>query len=140
MALTTKCLLSLVMLCHRVLCDTTSEKTPMEKKKKEKKRISLSNRDYFLKKIDPAHHQKAMALWLGFGFSNPKPGQSHHEAIFTARLGLAYLGLAWPGSWPQAGPGTSLDTNRGCDAASRATGFFFLLFISLKFVIRIVWN
>jgi hypothetical protein len=49
-----------------------------------------------------------MALWLGFGFSNPKPGQSHHEAIFMARLGLAYLGLAWPGSWPQAGPGTSL--------------------------------
>jgi len=80
----------------------------MEKKKKEKKKISLSNRDYFLKKIDPAHHQKAMALWPGFGFSNPKPGQSHHEATFTARLGLAYLGLAWPGSWPQAGPGTSL--------------------------------
>jgi hypothetical protein len=25
-----------------------------------------------------------------------------------AQLSLAYLGLAWPGSWPQAGPSTSL--------------------------------
>jgi hypothetical protein len=104
------CLLSLVMLCHRLKVTQHQRKLRWRKKKrKEKKKNSLSNRDYFLKKIDPAHHQKAMALWLGFGFSNPKPGQSHHEAIFTARLGLAYLGLAWPGSWPQAGPGTSLD-------------------------------
>jgi hypothetical protein len=112
------CLFKLLFCLLVVACDvvsqsdTSSEKTPMEKKRKEKKKISLSNRDYFLKKIDPAHHQKAMALWLGFGFSNAKPGQSHHEAIFTARLGLAYLGLAWPGSWPQAGPGTSLLRNR----------------------------
>jgi hypothetical protein len=33
-----------------------------------------------------------------------KPGQSQHGALITARLGLAYLGLAWPGSRLQAWP------------------------------------
>ena len=45
-----------------------------------------------------------MAWWLGFGFSNGKPGQSHREAITTAQLGLAYLGSAWLGLRPQARP------------------------------------
>ena len=33
---------------------------------------------------------------------------SRHEAVNMARPGLAYLGLAWPGSRPQAGPCTAL--------------------------------
>jgi hypothetical protein len=45
---------------------------------------------------------------LALAFQYPRPGQSHHEAILMARLGLAYLGLAWPSSWPQAGPSTPL--------------------------------
>ena len=49
-------------------------------------------------------HQKAAAWRLGFGFSNGKPGQSRREAVTTARLGLAYLGSAWLGIRPQAGP------------------------------------
>ena len=36
-----------------------------------------------------------MAWRLGFGFSKYKPGQSRHEAVILARLGLAYLGPAW---------------------------------------------
>jgi hypothetical protein len=45
---------------------------------------------------------------LALAFQGWRPGQSHHEAIIRARLGLAYLGLAWLGSRPQAGPGTAL--------------------------------
>ena len=45
---------------------------------------------------------------LALAFQNPKLGQSHYEAVFAAQLGLAYLGLAWPGSRPQARPGTAL--------------------------------
>ena len=41
-------------------------------------------------------------------FQTCKPGQSHYEAIITAWLGLAYLGPAWLGSWPEAGPSTAL--------------------------------
>ena len=33
---------------------------------------------------------------------------SRHEAVNMARPGLAYLGSAWPGSRPQAGPCTAL--------------------------------
>ena len=44
----------------------------------------------------------------GFGFSpsqaRPKPSWNHH----LVQLGLSYFGLAWPGSWPQAGPCTAL--------------------------------
>ena len=45
---------------------------------------------------------------LALAFQECKPGQSHHEAVIKAWLGLAYLGLAWPGSRPQAGPCTAL--------------------------------
>jgi hypothetical protein len=51
-----------------------------------------------------SHHQKNWSTQRGssppkshglaLAFQNPKPGQSSHEAIFMARLGLAYLGLA----------------------------------------------
>jgi len=53
---------------------------------------------------------------LALAFQNPTPGQSCHEAIIMAQPSLAYLGLAWLGSWPQARPDTSLDakmTNMG---------------------------
>ena len=49
---------------------------------------------------------------LALAFQKCKPGQSRHEAVNTARLGLAYLGSAWPGLWPQAGPCTALCTRR----------------------------
>ena len=45
---------------------------------------------------------------LALAFQEGKPGQSHHEAVKMARPGPAYLGLAWPGSRPQAGPCTAL--------------------------------
>ena len=45
---------------------------------------------------------------LALAFQEGKPGQSRHEAVKMARPGLAYLGLAWPGSRPQAGPCTAL--------------------------------
>ena len=41
-------------------------------------------------------------------FQNTRPGQSHHKAVILAWLSLAYLGLAWPGSRPQARPCTAL--------------------------------
>ena len=41
-------------------------------------------------------------------FQNIRPGQSHHKAVILAWLSLAYLGLAWPGSRPQARPCTAL--------------------------------
>ena len=45
---------------------------------------------------------------LALAFRNSKLGQSHHEAVFMAWLGLAYLGSAWPGSQLQAGASTAL--------------------------------
>ena len=50
-------------------------------------------------------------LWpdsLALAFQECKPGQSCDEAVNMAWPGLAYLGLAWPGLWPQAGPYTAL--------------------------------
>ena len=41
-------------------------------------------------------------------FRNPRPGQKPSQAMTLAQLGQAYLGLAWPGCQPQAGPGTAL--------------------------------
>ena len=40
-------------------------------------------------------------LWLSERASRAK-------AAIAARLGPAYLGLAWPGLWPEAGPCTAL--------------------------------
>jgi len=44
-------------------------------------------------------------LWLGFGFLKTQAGP---KPIPGQRSGPAWLGLAWPGFWPQAGAGTSL--------------------------------
>jgi hypothetical protein len=41
---------------------------------------------------------------LALAFQQGEPGQSQHEADITARLGLAYSGLAWPGSRLKARP------------------------------------
>ena len=41
-------------------------------------------------------------------FQDLRPGQSRQKAVTMAWLGLAYLGLAWPSSRPQAGPSTPL--------------------------------
>jgi hypothetical protein len=38
--------------------------------------------------------QKPRPNGLALAFQQGKPGQSQHEALITARLGLAYLGLA----------------------------------------------
>ena len=45
---------------------------------------------------------------LALASHNPRPGQSRQKAVILARLGPAYVGLAWPGSRPEAGPGTAL--------------------------------
>jgi len=45
---------------------------------------------------------------LALTFQTPSRAKSQDEAIILARPGLAYLGLAWPGSRPEAGPSTSL--------------------------------
>jgi hypothetical protein len=50
---------------------------------------------------------------LALAFQNCRPGQSRQKAVILAWLGLAYFGLAWPGSRPEAGPSTAL---RGFDA------------------------
>ena len=46
---------------------------------------------------------------LALALQDSRPGQSPQEATILARLGLAYLGLAWPSSQPEAGPCTSLE-------------------------------
>ena len=56
----------------------------------------------------PSPHQKPRLGGLALAFFKKKPSQSQHEAVNTARPGLAYLGPAWLGLRPQAGPGTSL--------------------------------
>ena len=61
---------------------------------------------------------------LALAFQEGKPGQSRHEAVKMARPGLAYLGLAWPGSRPQAGPCTAL-TGTDHGIISRFLGSFF---------------
>jgi len=60
-------------------------------------------------------------------FLYPRPGQKPAQAKGWARLGPAFFGLAWPGFWPQAGAGTSLElttatttTTDCCSARSRA--------------------
>ena len=50
------------------------------------------------------HTRWSVALWLGFGFRDPKPGQSHLQArpFGLAWLWLLGLGLAWLLAWGQA--------------------------------------
>jgi hypothetical protein len=45
---------------------------------------------------------------LALAWLNCRPGQKPKKAIILARPGLAYFGLAWPGSRPEAGPSTPL--------------------------------
>ena len=59
-------------------------------------------------KLQSKSTKKLQLNSLALAFQNPRPGQSCHEAIIMAWLGLAYLGSAWFSSWPQAGPGTAL--------------------------------
>ena len=49
-----------------------------------------------------------MADGLALAFQESKLSQSRHEAVIAAWLVPAYLGLAWPGLRPQAGPCTVL--------------------------------
>ena len=51
---------------------------------------------------------------LALACQNHRPGQSHHKAINLAWPGLAYLGLAWLGSQPEARLGTALPTVITC--------------------------
>ena len=44
-------------------------------------------------------------------YQNHRPGQSRHKAVTLARPGPAYLGSAWPGSRPEAGPSTPLSSS-----------------------------
>jgi hypothetical protein len=45
---------------------------------------------------------------MALAFETHRPGQSCGQAMTLAWLGLAYLGLALAGPWPEAGPSTSL--------------------------------
>ena len=49
---------------------------------------------------------------LALASQEGKPGQSRRKAVTTAQLGLAYLGSAWLGLRPQAGPCTALFINK----------------------------
>jgi len=46
-------------------------------------------------------------------FPYPRLGQKLAQAKGQAQLGPAFFGLAWPGFWPQAKAGTSLDVRDG---------------------------
>jgi hypothetical protein len=61
---------------------------------------------------------------LALAFQECKPGQSHHEAVIMAWLGLAYLGPAWPSLQPEAGPSTALDAH----ISSNSEGSLFFLY------------
>jgi hypothetical protein len=54
-------------------------------------------------------------------FDCSEPGQKPYKAAFTARLGPAQTGPAWPGFRLWAGPGTSLSTT---SESSRLVGGF----------------
>ena len=78
---------------------------------------------------------------------NHRPGQSRQEAVILARLGSAYLGLAWPGSRPEAGPSTSLEkterkswNSSGTSSSGGFLGFFpsFFCASSIDFVIPVL--
>ncbi|EDR00831.1 uncharacterized protein LACBIDRAFT_333735 [Laccaria bicolor S238N-H82] len=47
--------------------------------------------------------------------------KSPPQANLRAWLGPAFFGLAWPGFWPQAEAGTSLDRTRRCSPRKYAT-------------------
>jgi hypothetical protein len=48
---------------------------------------------------------------LALALLKPRLGQSRQQAVILARLGPAYLVTAWPGSRPEARPGTALPTS-----------------------------
>jgi hypothetical protein len=58
-----------------------------------------------------SHTQKLWPDGLALAFQTHKLSQSHDEATTLAWLGLAYLGPAWLGLWPEAGPCTALPSN-----------------------------
>ena len=63
------------------------------------------------KKLLGAHNMdnfcaQAGAQANGFGFPKVQAGP---KAVSGQRSGPAFFGLAWPGFWPQAGAGTSLE-------------------------------
>ncbi|KAG1786260.1 uncharacterized protein HD556DRAFT_1313609 [Suillus plorans] len=59
----------------------------------------------FLGRCKPqAQFQKPRPKPAASAFHNVRPGQSRHQAVTLAQLGLAYSGPAWPGPRPEAGP------------------------------------
>ena len=70
---------------------------------------------------------------LALAFQTCKPGQSHYEAGTTAWLGLAYMGLDLPSSWPQARPCTALLTATSL-ASCASTLFSLFSHITFLFV------
>lgn len=52
--------------------------------------------------------EKSWPDGLALAYQNHRLSQSRQKVIITARLGSAYLDLAWPGSQPEARLGTAL--------------------------------
>ena len=71
-----------------------------------------------------SHCHKLQPEGLALALQNSRPGQSPQEATILAQLGLAYLGLAWPGSQPEARPCTSLISIISVDLFSRVSVSF----------------
>ena len=61
-------------------------------------------------KIKSIYLQKPGPKPVALAFKNRRPGQKPTQAKYK---GLAFFGPAWPGFWPQAGAGTSLDADYG---------------------------
>ena len=53
-------------------------------------------------------HQKPRPDGLALAFRLSGQAKSRYRPLLLARLGPAYLGWAWPGSRPKAGPSTPL--------------------------------
>ena len=54
-------------------------------------------------------YEKPWPRPTALAFTKPRLGQKPSQAKVLARLGPAFFGSAWPGLWPQAGAGTSLN-------------------------------
>ena len=58
--------------------------------------------------VDEQIVEKPWLDGLALAFETSSRAKANIGPSPMARLGLAYLGLAWPGPWPEARPGTAL--------------------------------
>src|ERR1700678_2696495 len=62
----------------------------------------------YIKYIASMLSQKPRPDGSALAFCCSGRAKSHRRPSPLARLGPAYFGSAWPGSWPEAGPSTAL--------------------------------